>query len=175
MRKKSVNFNISKCCFLRWWIQPIVMDSPKQASQIFEQPVANRSSYSEVCCRMCHNFHLMNTGVKLNFTCEKLLYRSVYNGVLRRTIKFGQNSIVGATLRWVTYFCVFLSSFFGCYLKRLLWDTLFCTLFIRNFTIRVFLSEKNVRRLCVPNLGAFMWMWEVLFYLKNYAFFVIFK
>lgn len=77
----------------------IVMDSSKQASQIFEQPVANRSSLSVVLNIMCQNFLLVNFGVKLNFTCENLLYRLYYKEALSAAVKFENSSTLEASIR----------------------------------------------------------------------------
>lgn len=77
----------------------IIVDSPKQASQIFEQPVASRSSLSVVLNIMCQNFHLVNFGVKSNFTCEKLLRRLNYKKALSGTVRFERKSTLEASLR----------------------------------------------------------------------------
>lgn len=76
-----------------------VVDSPKQASQIFEEPVASRSSFCEGRCRMCHNFLLLNFGVKLNYTREKLLEQLLYEGESRGVAQFARILIQGASKR----------------------------------------------------------------------------
>lgn len=77
----------------------IHLDSPKQASQILEEPVANRSSFSEVVNRMCHNFHLKNCGVKSSFTCEKLLNWLHSKSASPETAKFDRVVLLRASVR----------------------------------------------------------------------------
>lgn len=76
-----------------------IMDSSKQASEIFEQAVANRSLSREVVNRMCQIFTLLNFSVKSFYFREKCFTFLNIKGELFRIVKFESIASLEASMR----------------------------------------------------------------------------
>lgn len=75
------------------------MDSSKQASAIFKQPVDNRSSLWKVVNRMCQIFLLMNFSVKLLFHGENVVDLLQNVGTCPERFKTGKFPVEEAFVR----------------------------------------------------------------------------